>query len=256
MRRSHGVSTWYSRSFVFLVLALALSISFESAFPAPKYGAGVQILLREHGFLKKAQAPDFWALISHYVPQQDGRSCSLASFTMALNALESHQNPRSAEDRLLTQKTFLDLVGDLPPIRRFFTGLVPGKTISLEEFGQIGTAALLRRGKKGYRAEVILAEGKDWKDRVVKALRANERSDRDLILANYLQSVLTGDPEGKVGHVAPVGAFDEKAGRVLILDPDREYYEPYWVSLDAFLKGLETPDADSGKNRGILWMHP
>ncbi len=71
-------------------------------------------------------------------------------------------------------------------------------------------------------------------------------------MVNFLQSELTGDPEGKVGHVAVVGAYDEKNSRVLILDPDREYYEPYWVSVDTLLKGMNTQDKDSNRNRGYI----
>ena len=238
---------------VFLISILGFA---TPAFPALKYGAGVRVLALESAYFRKNPSPDFWGLISHYVPQQDGRSCSVASFTMALNALDARKGSRSSEERLLTQKGFLTLLGDLPPIRRFFLDVIPGKSLSLEEFGQVGREALARRGWKGYRVEVLTAEGKDWRDRVLQALRQNERSERDLILANFLQSELTGDPEGKVGHVAPVGAFDAQAKRVLILDPDREYYEPYWVPLELFFRGLETKDADSGKNRGILWIHP
>ncbi len=236
---------------------MLIGLSFQSfAFPAPKYGPGVRPLSVESEALRRNPSPDFWSLIPYYVPQQDSRSCSVASFTMALNALDFGRGDRKAEDRLLDQKAFLKLVADLRPIERFFGRLIPGKTVSLEEFGSIATEALKRRGHSDLKVELIFAEGKGWKEKIELALKANEASSKDLILGNFLQSELTGDPEGKVGHVAPVGAYDARAGRVLILDPDREYYEPYWVSLANFLKGLETRDADSGRNRGILWIHP
>ena len=79
--------------------------------------------------------------------------------------------------------------------------------------------------------------------------------DRSFVVANFLQNELTGDPEGAVGHVAPVAAFDAKAGRVLVLDTDRDYYEPYWVSEAAFIRSMNTVDKASGKTRGLLWIH-
>ena len=61
---------------------------------------------------------------------------------------------------------------------------------------------------------------------------------------------LTGDPEGNVGHFAPVGAFDGK--RVLVFDPDREWYEPYWVPEDVFYDGVTDSKADSVKSGGYI----
>ena len=69
---------------------------------------------------------------------------------------------------------------------------------------------------------------------------------------NFLQSEFTGDPEGSIGHIAPVAAYDENKKQVLILDPDRDYYEPYWVSDEQALKGMATLDKGAGKYRGYL----
>lgn len=226
------------------------------AFTAPKYGPGVRALSADSEALRRNPSPDFWSLIPYYVSQQDSRSCSIASFSMMLNALDVSKGGRKAEDRLIDQKAFVKLMLDLRPIERFFGRLIPGKTLSLEEFGTVAAEALKRKGHGELKVEVIHAEGKGWKEKVEGALKSNELSSKDLILANFLQSELTGDPEGKVGHVAPVGAYDARTGSVLILDPDREYYEPYWVPVGIFLKGLETKDSDSGRNRGILWIHP
>jgi len=238
-----------------LILLAGLLIQ-SPAFPAPKYGPGVRALSSDSEALRRNPSPDFWSLIPYYVPQQDSRSCSIASFSMMLNAFDVLKGERKAEDRLIDQKAFVKLMLDQRPIERFFGRLIPGKTLSLEEFGAVAGEALKRRGHGDFKVEVIHAEGKGWKEKVESALKSNESSSKDLILANFLQSELTGDPEGKVGHVAPVGAFDARTARVLILDPDREYYEPYWVPLATFLKGLETRDSDSGRNRGILWIHP
>jgi hypothetical protein len=70
------------------------------------------------------------------------------------------------------------------------------------------------------------------------------------LISNFNQKVFTDDSE--VGHFAPVGAFDPEKSRVLILDPDREYYEPYWVSVNDFIDGMNTKDSSGDQYRGYL----
>jgi hypothetical protein len=221
----------------------------------PKYGPEAKRLVLDHSYLKMREAPDYWALSSYYLPQQDGRSCSVASFAMAINALKAH-NDLGADDMLVTQKDFMKRLADEPSIKRFFSD--KGRSISLDEFSGVAKKALEVYGIKNYQVEVLHVDKLDLatETRLKDMLSKNEKSPRDIILANFLQSELTGDPEGKVGHVAPVAAYDGKLDRVLIMDPDREYYEPYWVSVKTFMKGLNTLDQDAGKNRGILWIHP
>ena len=57
-------------------------------------------------YLRRAEAPDFWALTPYYVPQQDGRSCSVASVAMVLTA-------RQAALEILDSKDCFPLVCDL-----------------------------------------------------------------------------------------------------------------------------------------------
>ena len=54
------------------------------------------------------------------------------------------------------------------------------------------------------------------------------------------------------GHIAPVGAYDEPNRRVLVMDPDRAWYEPYWIPDDVALAGMATRDPVSGAPRGYL----
>lgn len=85
-----------------------------------------------------------------------------------------------------------------------------------------------------------------------KNLLQNEKSASDFIIANFIQGAFTGDAE--IGHISPVGAYDKKRKRVLIMDVDREWYEPYWVSEDVFAEGMSTGDKSSGHNRGYLYI--
>ncbi len=63
-----------------------------------------------------------------------------------------------------------------------------------------------------------------------KALAGNERDPNDIMLLHFTQDTLTGAPGRVYAHVSPVGAYDEKTHRVLIMDVDREWYEPYWAA--------------------------
>jgi hypothetical protein len=241
--------------FISLVLLGFLAQSGIASEQKPKYGAGTTRLVLDHSFMKMREAPDYWALSAYYLPQQDGRSCSLASFAMALNALRARDD-LGADDQLVTQKIFLKKVSEHPAMKRFFED--KGKSVSLDEFAEVARLAVSEFGMKSLKVDVIHVDKADLETetRIRKILSDNEKSSKDMVIANFLQSEYTGDPEGKVGHVSPVGAYDAKLDRVLIFDPDREYYEPYWVGFKTFMKGLNTLDQDAGKNRGILWIHP
>jgi hypothetical protein len=39
---------------------------------------------------------------------------------------------------------------------------------------------------------------------------------------------------------------------VLILDPDRQWYEPYWISVDTLLAGMATKDSGGTAYRGLV----
>ena len=92
---------------------------------------------------------------------------------------------------------------------------------------------------------------------VRQALAANEASDRDLILTYFNQGVLTGDWDGP--HISPIGAYDESARQVLIMDVDREWYVPYWSPdaklLEAMLRPAPAEHGPlAGETGGLVWI--
>src|SRR5690606_36315511 len=97
-----------------------------------------------------------------------------------------------------------------------------GPGVTLDELGRISVAALSAYGVTNARVDVIRfdADSERAKTRLRELLTENERSSRDVLLVNFLQSRLTGDPAGAVGHIAPVAAYDAERGSVLLLDPD------------------------------------
>ena len=162
-----------------------------------------------------------------------GSACSIASATMVLNGIRAPERLTSSIE-LFTQDSVLQRTGDAKWTRA--VGRMGGGT-TLEELRGYLSASLEKLNLRGWQVEVLHADGTPEFARKLHALLVeNEKSDRSFIIANFLQNELTGDPEGAVGHLAPVGAFDSKSRKVLVLDPDRDYYEPYWVGEAAFLR--------------------
>jgi hypothetical protein len=86
-------------------------------------------------------------------------------------------------------------------------------------------------------------------------LDANERTDRDVVLVYYNQGVLTGSWDGP--HISPIGAYDADRHRVLIMDVDRQWYVPYWVSDAKLLEAMLQPAPPSlgvlaGETGGLI----
>ncbi|MBI2981936.1 MAG: hypothetical protein HYY44_06555, partial [Deltaproteobacteria bacterium] len=128
-----------------------------------------------------------------------------------------------------------------------------GAGVSLDQLGELLAESLRAYGKTA-QVEVVHVEDEspETKKKLQRILNENEKSAKDFVIANFLQGVYTGD--AMAGHIAPVGAYDVKKRRVLIMDPDREWYEPYWVSEETFLAGMFTKDSKSGKSRGYIFV--
>ena len=212
----------------------------------PKYGPEntprALPLSKSDSSLKKAllSSSDFWLLNSFYVGQMNDSSCSLAALTGLLNALSSQKNQHS-EDKNLSQREVLKKYLTKSEAQRFDSKT--GTGFSLEEFSKLSLKVLSSAGFKVNLESLILAE-------LEKNLRSNDRSSSDFIFVNFLQSAATND--AKVGHWALVGAYDDKSKRVLILDPDREWYEPYWIASETLLQGMQSKENSGGQARGYF----
>jgi hypothetical protein len=238
------------KAFVFAAVpALAASVCSAAEF-LPKYAPErkphATLLKHERSYIRSGAAVDFWALIPYYEGMRGGHSASAASAAAALNALR--QTVRySSSDELITEKSLLTKTAASGWARK-----ISGEKPEGVDLTQL--AALLRTSFSAYgmsaSAKTIAApdETSATIARIRKLLVENEASDKSQVIAHYMQSAFTGDPEGAVLTYSPVGAFDAANDRVLILETDRKYYEPYWVSLRDFVKGL------SALKGGLLWI--
>ncbi len=212
----------------------------------PKFGPDAVPITRAGDYVRTAGAPDYWALSPYYVPQATGSACSLASVAMMLNALRGL--PGLASERLITQKQLLDAVGD----DHWRTAVAEdGEGISFTEL-----ESYVRRSLDAYglAAEVEVFRPRDSSPRTLAELRRilteNEQSDGDIILLAFDQGTLTGD--AGYGHIAPLGAYDPATRRVLVMDPDRSWYVPYWSSDVKLLEAMLKPDRADPDGSGLI----
>lgn len=237
------------------MLVSLLLLTTQSARPLgehrrPKYGSAAVRLYDAREHVRHMAAPDFWALMPYYLPQPDDRSCSTASVAMLVNALRADR-ALAADQELATPRTVMEKVA--PEIWK--DKVAPGANgVTLADLRWIIPRVLDAYGLPPARIEIVPFPENTATARVRlrELLVENERSDRDFILANFLQSELTGDPGGAIGHIAPIAAYDAQRGRVLLFDPNRQWYEPYWVSDDTLLAAMTTPDPASGQARGLI----
>jgi hypothetical protein len=226
----------------------------------PKFGpAGQPIavpLSESSEFFRAKPAPDFWRLIPFYSGQYNGAACSVASLTNVMNAIRGSQKLAN-DEKLVSQKELLDKVQAAHWKARIDSkiGWRGKRGVSLDDLQEVAKGSLAALGLKGFQVELLRFEAAGAKELALLrgALQENEKSAQDYLVVNFLQSDLTGDSEG-VGHISPVGAYDAERDRVLILDTDREWYEPYWVSTQALLKAMATSDRETGKKRGMIWI--
>ncbi len=201
-------------------------------------------------------APAFWSLISFYIPQTKGGSCGSATLAMVLNAARARQT-KSASESVITEETLWQRVDSTLWKSKLNEGRYRGQYgLDLNQMGKLARAAFQIFGFQKVAVQVIHIDKSSTQNSIQLVKDLKSLSQTVFILANFNQKIFTDDAD--VGHFAPVGAYDEERRRILILDPDRGagelkgYYEPYWVSLEDFEKGMATQDSSNAQNRGYI----
>jgi hypothetical protein len=221
----------------------------------PRLGSNAIPLRDQHSYLSKNKAPDYWRFSSFYVPQINQSACSVAAFSVGLNGLRSHFKYFSDNENLVQDKMLASLKDEQWSKR--IRGEAIGKSpLVLDDMPSL-LEKLVQVNKLPFKITTEVhrfgADPKKDEKKLTELLKANEKSDWDFILVNFKQSEITGDPEG-VGHVALVAAYDATQKMVLIFDPDRLWYEPYWAKESALMAAMNTIDPESKKNRGLVFV--
>jgi hypothetical protein len=252
--QSCALVLWFRKPVMIIRAALLLTLALtplraavaQIQEPKPKLASAATPLLRPDDYLRSHPAPDFWTLLAFYVPQATDAACSVASITMALNAARGL--PPSATDPIITQQRLLERVADARWTEATVQG-GPGVTWAELE----GYVA------EGLRAYQVPATLQVWRpsdgsaatlEQLRELLAENEQSSADVIVGVFDQGVLTGDVN--IGHVSPIAAYDQRNKRVLVMDVDREWYVPYWVSDELLLEAMLKPGSHDPERGGLL----
>ena len=209
-----------------------------------RYVSGVVTIIQDHHYIRTHDAPIYWKISPYYLPQPTDASC--ASATMVMNALRIPQM-QYANQKLATTNSVVHSTNNAweNDVKQ------GGDGVTLDQFGSFLTQAIKAYRILPTKIQVIHATRvKDIATKFHQALLEGEKTGRTFIIVNFDQKFISGTES--VGHFAPVGAYDVKTKRVLIMDPDRELFEPYWIPEHRLLKSMETEDSDTHKNRGFV----
>lgn len=228
--------------------------------PQPKYGIHAVPLSVDHSYLRHPAhpAPDYWALSSFYVPQLNPYDCSVASVAAVVNALTRANRRLSGSDRNATAASLLASVKVVRWAERVQQGGVDGLVgLTLEQLAEVLMEALRQQGIPDPRIETVRVTVDDQatREKWRTALAANETSADDMILIHFTQDTLTGSTGGPYPHISPIAAFDEDTGRALVLDVDREYYEPYWSPIEQIVRAMAVQTPQYGHGGWIRVRH-
>lgn len=239
-----------------LTTALIWTRGADAQHAKPKFGPDAIPIEQANGYLRSYRAPDYWAISPYYVPQDTDSACSAASIAMLLNALRGV--PARADVELITQSALRAALGDA---RWSAETAQTGPGVTFAEFRKVVAESLHAYGLTNYAIETFKPVDASHESlaRLQRILATNERSSADIALVYFDQGVLTGDWDGP--HISPIGAYDAKNGRVLIMDVDRRFYVPYWSPVRKLLASMLKPapakfGALAGETGGIVWVRP
>jgi hypothetical protein len=179
---------------------------------------------------------DFFPLSASYVTQDDPGYCGVASAVMVLNALQVPA-PTAPEwgASMYTQANFFNEKATSILAPRFKGGMTLQQ---LADMIQCHPAT----------AQVVYAS-----DTTLEAFRdlasKNLAEPGNHVIVNYNRQEV--DQEF-MGHISPLGAYDGKTDRFLIMDVARYKYPPVWVDAAALFRAMNTSDIVSGKSRGFV----
>jgi hypothetical protein len=179
------------------------------------------------------------ALWKHYVKQFHGASCSVASVVCVVNALRAIRGQPSQ----ITQMQILDAVAAGNWKKRMGPDGDNGRRgLPLKLLGEIVKASLDTYQISCQHVDIVEAKKDRAESEVLKIdlwRRLEEIEDgTGVMIAHFDQGVYVKDLN--IPHISPVGGFDAKTGKVIILDVDAFQEHPYEISFDTFYRGMSS----------------
>lgn len=230
------------------VLAEAEPVLIENKIEQSRFVSGVTSIVHDHHYVQQNKASLYWRISPYYLPQLTDSSCSLASAAMVMNAVRS-QLKLTANHALVTQDGLLSRVNDKAWRVNVRQG---GQGMTLDQLKRMMIKALQVYHVHGATVEAVHLNGhsKQNEQQLRKTLLESERTAQVYIIPNFNQKFFTG--QTSVGHFSPIGGYDAAKRQVLIMDTDREFYEPYWVPEKLLFDSMATFDKEAHHHRGYL----
>ena len=224
------------------MLGLALSTAGARAdgLPLPDNLAGFSTPAGERYFNESDGKAAYFPLASAFVTQKTQSFCGVASIVMVLNALGAPAPavPEYEPYRTFTQDNLLDANTEAVLPRAVLDRI----GMTLDQIGGI-------LATKGMTATVVHA-GDSTLDGFRTAASAALSQPGRFVIVNYLRRAM-GQERG--GHISPLGAYDAKADRFLVLDVARYKYPPVWVTAADLFNAMNTTDSDNqNRTRGFV----
>lgn len=189
-------------------------------------------------------------LAPYYELQMNETSCSLASSTPIFNILLAKQN--QGTHQFVRQKQMIDRLKN-PAWKKAIAD--DGDGIVLEQLQDYFNQGLKEFKIAGYHAKAVYFSKRSEENikKLQEILTKFQNENDTFVILNFRQKDYTQLPDDTSGHYSPIGSYDIKNKKVLVLDtyPGRGNY---WIDLDTALKGMATFDSDSQKYRGLLMI--
>jgi hypothetical protein len=209
-------------------------------------------LTQDHDFFRYDAAPVYWALAPHLVSQHTDCACALASASMALNALRSLNGHHRIGD-VISEQRLLEAMND-DHWQAAFQAVI-GDGLKLACYGEDMPRALGLFGLADRCAVSVHRMPRDDETAITRLredLVAMQRQADRLLIANFHLNTFYGDGSD-IGHYSPLGAYDDRRDRVLVLDVYKPSYEPAWAPLEHLAQAMSVHD-DKEMPRGYLLL--
>ena len=222
------------------VLGLLTVGARADSLPLPDSLTGFSTRDGEALFAESDAREAYFPLANNFLTQKTQAYCGVASIVMVLNALGVSAPPvpeyepyrTFTQDNVLTEKTDAVLPREI----------LAKQGMTLDQIGGILSTQPVK-------AEVHHASDSSA-DEFRTLASGYLREAGHFVLVNYQRKAL-GEQVG--GHISPLGAYDAKSDRFLILDVARYKYPPAWVKTADLFAAMNTPDAvNDNKSRGFV----
>ena len=223
-----------------LIFAFAAAAAPAETLKLPDNLDGFSSPAGEADFSEAAAREAYFPISSNFVTQKTQAYCGVASIVMVLNALgvPAPPVPEYEPYRTFTQDNVLNEQTDAVLPRE----VLARQGMTLDQIGGI-------LATQPVKAEVHHAS-ESSADEFRQLAGAYLGQPGHFVIVNYLRKAI-GEETG--GHISPLGAYDAKADRFLILDVARYKYPPVWVKTADIFDAMNTPDAaNDNKSRGFV----